>query len=113
MVALSMQISFAQEKTISGVVSDATGPIPGVNVIVKGTKRSTQTDFNGAYSIKANTGDVLDFSFVGMQNTSVTVGASSTANIKLQDKSNTLRRGCCSGLRYSKEKECYRGNFSN
>jgi TonB-linked SusC/RagA family outer membrane protein len=104
MIALSMQISFAQEKTISGVVSDATGPIPGVNVIVKGTKRSTQTDFNGAYSIKANTGDVLDFSFVGMQNTSVTVGASSTANVKLQDKSNTLEEVVVVGYGTQKKK---------
>jgi TonB-linked SusC/RagA family outer membrane protein len=104
MIALSMQISFAQEKTISGVVSDATGPIPGVNVIVKGTKRSTQTDFNGAYSIKANTGEVLDFSFVGMQNTSVTVGASSTANVKLQDKSNTLEEVVVVGYGTQKKK---------
>jgi TonB-linked SusC/RagA family outer membrane protein len=104
MIALSMQISFAQEKTISGIVSDATGPIPGVNVIVKGTKKSTQTDFNGAYSIKANTGDVLDFSFVGMQNTSVTVGASSTANIKLQDKSNTLEEVVVVGYGTQKKK---------
>jgi TonB-linked SusC/RagA family outer membrane protein len=83
MVALSMQISFAQEKTVTGVVSDATGPIPGVNVIVKGTKRSTQTDFNGSYSIKAKTGEVLEFSFVGMKNSSAAVGASDALNVKL------------------------------
>jgi TonB-linked SusC/RagA family outer membrane protein len=90
MIALSMQISFAQEKTVSGVVSDATGPIPGVNVIVKGTKRSTQTDFNGSYSIKAKVGEVLEFSFVGMQNTSTAVGGSDALNIKMKDVSNEL-----------------------
>jgi TonB-linked SusC/RagA family outer membrane protein len=84
MIALSMQISFAQEKAVTGVVSDATGPIPGVNVIVKGTKRSTQTDFNGSYSIKAKTGEVLEFSFVGMKNSSAAVGASDVLNVKLQ-----------------------------
>ncbi|UFH46584.1 carboxypeptidase-like regulatory domain-containing protein [Flavobacterium galactosidilyticum] len=37
LLALSMQFSFAQEKTVSGVVSDASGPIPGVNVLIKGS----------------------------------------------------------------------------
>jgi TonB-linked SusC/RagA family outer membrane protein len=83
MIALSMQISFAQEKTVKGVVSDATGPVPGVNVIVKGTKRSTQTDFNGSYSIKAKTGEVLEFSFVGMKNSSATIGASDALSVKM------------------------------
>jgi hypothetical protein len=54
-----MQFSFAQEKTVTGVVSDKTGPIPGANVVVKGTTRSTQTDFDGKYSIKAKAGEVL------------------------------------------------------
>jgi hypothetical protein len=39
--------------------------LPGVNVVVRGTKSSAQTNFNGEYSIKAKTGDVLVFSFVG------------------------------------------------
>lgn len=53
-----MQFSFAQEKTVSGVVSDASGPIPGANVVVKGTKNGVQTDFDGKYAIKAKVGDV-------------------------------------------------------
>lgn len=84
-LALSMQFSFAQEKTVSGTVSDKTGPIPGANVVVKGTTRSTQTDFDGNYSIKAKAGEVLLISYVGMSDISVTVGASSLINVKLQD----------------------------
>ncbi|MBP6425789.1 MAG: carboxypeptidase-like regulatory domain-containing protein, partial [Flavobacterium sp.] len=57
-LALSMQFSFAQEKTVSGVVSDASGPIPGANVVVKGTKNGVQTDFDGKFAIKAKVGDV-------------------------------------------------------
>jgi hypothetical protein len=38
LIALSMQFSFAQQKTVSGVVSDSSGPVPGVNVVVKGTR---------------------------------------------------------------------------
>jgi len=84
LLALSMQFSFAQEKTVSGVVSDGTGPVPGANVIVKGTKNGVQTDFDGKYSIKAKTGDVLVVSFVGMQDVSLKVGASNSLNFKLQ-----------------------------
>lgn len=84
LMALSMQFSFAQEKTISGVVSDGTGPVPGANVIVKGTKNGIQTDFDGKYTIKAKVGDVLVVSFVGMQDASSKVGASNSINFKLQ-----------------------------
>ena len=80
-----MQFSFAQEKTVSGVVSDASGPLPGANVVVQGSKTGTQTDVDGKYSIKAKAGDVLLFSFVGMTETTAKVGASSTVNVKMQD----------------------------
>jgi hypothetical protein len=56
LIALSMQFSFAQQKTVSGVVSDSSGPVPGVNVVVKGTKSGVQTNMDGRYSIKAKTG---------------------------------------------------------
>ncbi|MCV9931077.1 TonB-dependent receptor [Flavobacterium sp. LS1R47] len=90
MLALSMQFSFAQEKNIKGVVTDDSGPIPGVNVVVKGTKVSTQTDFNGVYSIQAKAGDVLVFSFMGMNDSAVTVGASNSVNAKLTSASQSL-----------------------
>ena len=84
LVALSVQFSFAQEKAVSGVVSDASGPIPGANVVVKGTKNGVQTDFDGKFTVKAKAGDVLTVSFVGMQDASAKVGASNTINFKLQ-----------------------------
>jgi TonB-linked SusC/RagA family outer membrane protein len=80
-----MQFSFAQEKTVTGVVSDKTGPLPGANIVVKGTNRSAQADFDGKFSIKAKQGEVLVISFVGMSDTSITVGAANTLNVKLQD----------------------------
>jgi TonB-linked SusC/RagA family outer membrane protein len=84
LVALTMQFSFAQEKTVTGVVSDAAGTLPGANVVVKGTTRGTQTDIDGKYSIQAKTGEVLVFSFVGMSEKSVTVGASNTISVTLE-----------------------------
>jgi hypothetical protein len=60
-------VFFAQQKTVSGVVSDSSGPV-FVNVVVKGTS-GVQTNMDGRYSIKAKTGDDLVFSFVGMAET--------------------------------------------
>ncbi|MEO9004600.1 MAG: TonB-dependent receptor, partial [Ginsengibacter sp.] len=61
--------------TIQGIVKDALGnALTGVSVIVKGSNRGTSTDTNGGFTIEANAGDVLEFSFVGYQKKSVTVG---------------------------------------
>lgn len=89
-LALSMQFAFAQDRTITGIVSDATGPVPGANVLVKGTKSGVQTDFDGKYAIKASTGDVLLISYIGMNDYSVTVGSSNTLNIKMTSSSQAL-----------------------
>src|SRR5688572_30298133 len=83
-LALVVQLTFAQEKTISGTVSDENGlPLPGVNIIVKGTTNGTQTDFDGNYSITASTGDVLSYSFVGYTKKEMTVGASSNMSFSM------------------------------
>ena len=84
-LALLVQISFAQERMVSGVVSDNSGmPIPGVNVIVKGTTSGTQTDFDGKFSIKASPSQTLVFSFVGMKTKEV-VASSTTLNVLMAD----------------------------
>lgn len=82
--------ALAQERSISGVVSDAAGPLPGVNVVVSGTKNGTQTDFDGKYSIKAKQGETLVFSFLGKKSKAVKVGSSTTVNITLEDETTTL-----------------------
>ena len=59
---------FAQSGTISGTVTDNNEePIPGVTVVVKGTTQGTITDLDGNYELSAEVGDVLEFSYVGMQ----------------------------------------------
>ncbi|MGB1041946.1 MAG: MG2 domain-containing protein [Tenacibaculum sp.] len=55
------------DKIIYGTVEDESGPLPGVTVIIKGTSFGTETDFDGKYSLKVKNGDVLIFSFVGME----------------------------------------------
>ena len=68
-------------KIITGIVSDALGPLAGVNVLVKGTKNATTTDFDGKYSITANEGDILEFTFTGMKKVSLSVGKSNVVNV--------------------------------
>lgn len=75
--------AFAQEKTISGNVSDDTGPLPGVSIIIKGTTKGTETDFDGNYAIQAKVGDVLVFSFVGMTTQERKVGNQNVINVKM------------------------------
>jgi len=82
-LALAVQFTFAQEKTITGTVTDETGPLPGVSIVIKGTTTGTETDFDGKYSINANTGDVLVFSFIGMSKQEKTVGAANVIDVVL------------------------------
>ncbi|HLA56502.1 MAG TPA: carboxypeptidase-like regulatory domain-containing protein [Flavobacterium sp.] len=73
------------KKTISGIISDATGPIPGASVSVKGTAIATQTDLDGKYTIEAKEGEELVFSFVGMEQAVAVVGNNSRIDGKLAE----------------------------
>jgi len=81
------------EHLITGVVSDATGTIPGVSVMVKGTTRGVQTDIDGHYSIMAAPGEILVFSFVGMNDKEFTVGLAHTVNISMDSYGITMLGG--------------------
>lgn len=76
LLVLVVQMTFAQEaKTISGTVVDQDGlPLPGVNVLVRGTTTGAQTDFDGNYSITARSQDFLVFSYIGFETAERRVG---------------------------------------
>ncbi|MBK6267280.1 TonB-dependent receptor [Marivirga sp. S37H4] len=78
-------IALSQEVQVSGKVVDDTGEgLPGVNVIIKNQQRKgTVTDLDGNYSLSAQKGDVLVFSFVGFSNTEITVGNQSTIDVEM------------------------------
>lgn len=79
------------QNLISGKVFDEDGmPLPSVNIIIQGTTIGTETDFDGNYNIEANEGDVLIFSFVGMQTQSIKVGLSTTIDVTLLFADNSL-----------------------
>ena len=76
--------TFAQDMTIQGTVKDENNlPLPGVNILVKGTTNGVQTDFDGNYTIHANQNDVLVFSFIGYTTQEVPVGNQSTINVTM------------------------------
>ncbi|MBN8566445.1 MAG: mucoidy inhibitor MuiA family protein [Flavobacteriales bacterium] len=91
--------------TISGVVSEGGIPLPGANVIVKGTSIGTSTDFDGKYSIKVpNQNSVLEFSFVGMKSQLVNAN-SKVINVSLDSDTRLEEVVVVSGYNSSKKKQ--------
>lgn len=93
LVSFGTSSLYAQQKSVSGKVTDASDnqPLPGVTVFVKGNNtQSAQTNIQGDYTINVNTGDVLVFQFIGMENAERTVGSSNTINVALQVSTQNL-----------------------
>lgn len=85
LMLLSSQ-AFAQDVSVSGTIKDTdTGdPIPGVNVVIKGTSNGTVTDIDGNYSIAIGDNAVLVYSFVGYETQEVVVGSQTNIDISLE-----------------------------
>jgi TonB-dependent starch-binding outer membrane protein SusC len=82
-----MGIAQAQERVVSGRITGAEDgvPIPGANVVVKGTSRGAVSDVNGNYSVSvSNSSTVLVFTFIGFKTLELVVGDQSTIDIALQ-----------------------------
>ena len=80
-----------QEKKITGTITDEKGEtIIGANVVVKGTTNGTVTDFDGNFSLLANAGSTLQISYIGYYMKEITVGSSSTYQIKLKENTQIL-----------------------
>lgn len=91
MVLLCTAYGFSQTKTITGTVSDNTGPMPGVNVLVKGTTNGVVTNFDGEFSIEnVSDTDVLVFSYIGFVTQEITVGSQNSVNVVLQEDTQAL-----------------------
>lgn len=103
----SIQAMTAQGKEIKGTVTSTTDgmPIAGVNVLVVGTTTGTLTDFDGNYTLVANVGDVINFSYLGMTTAQVTVGGSNTYDVQLEESSEQLGEVVVTALGIRKEKK--------
>ena len=75
---------------VTGTVSEDSGVLPGVSIQVKGSETGTQTDFDGKYSIMANSGDVLVFNYLGYKKVERTVGSETVINVSLAPDATSL-----------------------
>ncbi|PHR10910.1 MAG: hypothetical protein COA40_12485 [Aequorivita sp.] len=101
---LSFQLH-AQIVSISGTVTDDTSLVlPGANVIIKGTSTGTQTDFNGKYSISAQIGQKLVFSYVGFETEEVKIKKAGEINVTLKPSA-TLDEVVVTGYGGGREKK--------
>ena len=106
LLAFIVQISFAQDKTISGTVTDQDGlPLPGVNIVVEGTTTGTQSDFDGNYQISASAGQVLLFSYIGQKDERRTVGAGSVINVQMLEDAQALEEVVVTAQGIKREKK--------
>ena len=109
-LVLFVQISFAQTKTLSGVVTDGDFPLPGVTVVIKGTQDGLQTDFDGKYSIVVKQGQIVTFSFIGMADVEYKVGASTTHNVVMKSDEEMLEEVVVLAYGQTKTKNEVTGN---
>ncbi len=106
LLAFVVHVSFAQDKTITGNVTDADGlPLPGVNIVVEGTTTGTQTDFDGNYAISASQGQALLFSYIGQRDARRVVGADNVINVQMQEDAQALEEVVVTALGIKREKQ--------
>ena len=83
--------SFGQIKVTGSVKDKGAVPIPGVNIVVKGTAATAATDFDGKFTITVpNKNAQIEFSFVGFSNKTVQVGDKTSFDVVLEESSQAL-----------------------
>ena len=82
--------AYAQNMTVKGKVTANGLEMPGVTVSVKGTAGGTITSLDGDFTIKADAGSVLVFSFIGYETVEVPVKGNGPINVELREKTTDL-----------------------
>uniref|UniRef100_UPI003217882E SusC/RagA family TonB-linked outer membrane protein n=1 Tax=uncultured Draconibacterium sp. TaxID=1573823 RepID=UPI003217882E len=96
----------AQERTISGEVTDEKGdPMPGVNVLIKGTTRGVSTGFDGTFELSVNESDILIFSFIGYEKKEVAVKGTKNFDIQLSTDAENIDEVVVTALGIKREKK--------
>ncbi|MDR2935821.1 MAG: SusC/RagA family TonB-linked outer membrane protein [Rikenellaceae bacterium] len=80
----------AQQRTITGVVRDANGPVTGASVTVKGTTTGVTTDAQGRYTISAAPGATLNFNFIGYSPIEVIIGQQTVINVEMEEDAEAI-----------------------
>lgn len=102
---LSQQV-IAQDRTFSGAVKDENNdPVPGANIVEKGTSNGTVTDNNGRYSIVVQEGATLVFSFVGYKSSEIVAGAQAEINVTLEPDVTALQEVVVTGYQTQRKSD--------
>ncbi|MGJ3235668.1 SusC/RagA family TonB-linked outer membrane protein [Marivirga sp.] len=103
---ISLQLH-AQERTVSGTVTDAkTGEsLPGTSVKIKGTSKGTTTSLEGEYKLEVESTDILVFSFIGYKKQEFEVGARSVIDVQMQEDISQLGEVVVVGYGQQEEKD--------
>src|SRR5690606_27641492 len=103
---LCVQGIMAQGNPVTGTVTDNLGaPLPGVNVVEKGTTNGTSTDFDGNYAINVPSSATLVFSYLGFSAKEVVVGGQSAINVSLEEEAQQLGEVVVTALGIKREKK--------
>ncbi|GGD74111.1 SusC/RagA family TonB-linked outer membrane protein [Maribacter cobaltidurans] len=94
------------QSTVTGTVTDESGtPLPGANVIEKGTTNGTQTDFDGNFTLNVESGATLVFSYIGFQSQEVAVNGRSTIDVTLAEDAAALDEVVVTGYQVLTKRE--------
>lgn len=100
----AVRAALQQDGTVRGTLSDQNGqPLPGVAVLIKGTKKGTVTDINGYYILEAKAGDVLQFSSIGYETCEVTLTGKASLNVILKEALTELEETVVVGMGYQRK----------
>lgn len=111
---MSWTVAFAQ-KTITGKVTSAedNSPLPGVTVLVKGTSKGTQTDFEGKYKLDVPEGSTqLEYRYVGYKTQTVEIGAQSSIDIILETDDKVMSEIVVTALGFKEERDKLGATYS-
>jgi len=105
---ICIQVSNAQTRTLTGVVTDKNDglPLPGVSIMIKGTHLGTATDAQGKYMLDVKSSDILEFSFVGMKSQTIPVGDRTLLNVAMENDAQNLEEVVVTG--YGVNRRCRR-----
>ncbi|MBT33152.1 MAG: SusC/RagA family TonB-linked outer membrane protein [Thalassobius sp.] len=106
MLLITPFFGYSQDRTIEGSITSEGEPLPGVNVLIKGTSQGTISDVDGKYSISASSGeDVIIFSFIGFETQEVAIGSQSKIDVSLVESSQQLSEVLVTALGVKREEK--------
>ena len=101
--------NFQNEITVTGIITDNFNtPLPGVTVLVKGTKQGATSDIDGNYTINAGKESTLVYSYIGFKTQEVAINGKTTINVTLQPEVKELEEVVITGI-LQRKKESFTG----